>query len=62
LERTIPSLEEFGLPFVDTNSLIDLVLEYLMKVLEVIALEHIGTMLTLMKMWTFDVSCLDQAL
>ena len=33
-----------------------------MKVLEVIALEHVGTMLTLMKMWRFDVSRVDQAL
>jgi len=34
---------------VGTNSLVDL-----MKVLEAIALEHVGTMLTLMKMWRFD--------
>jgi len=38
------------------------VLEVLIKVLEVIALEHVGTMLTLMKIWRFDVSCVDQAL
>jgi len=33
-----------------------------MKVLEAIALKHIGTLLTLMKMWRFDVSRVDQAL
>jgi len=33
-----------------------------MKVHEVIALEHVGTMLTLMKIWRFDVSRVDQAL
>jgi len=33
-----------------------------MKVLETIALEHVGTMLTLMKIWRFDVSRVDQAL
>jgi len=48
--------------FIGTNSLDDLVLEHLMKVLEVITLEHVGTMLTLMKMWRFDVSRVDQAL
>jgi len=47
---------------VSINSLDDLVLEDLMKVHEVIALEHVGTMLTLMKMWRFDFSCVDQAL
>jgi len=35
---------------VDTNSLDDLLLEDVMEVHEVIALEHVGTMLTLMKM------------
>jgi len=33
-----------------------------MKVLETIALKHVRTMLTLMKMWRCDVSCVDQAL
>jgi len=47
---------------VGTNSLYDLVLEDLMKVHEVIALEHVGTMLTLMKMSRFDVSRVDQVL
>jgi len=47
---------------IGTNNLNDLVLEDLMKVLEVIALEHVGTMLTLMKIWRFDVSRVDQAL
>ena len=37
-------------------------LEDLMKVHEAIALEHVGTMLTLMKIWRFDVSRVDQAL
>jgi len=36
--------------------------EYLMKIHEVIALKHIETMLTLMKMLRFDVSRVDQAL
>jgi len=31
-------------------------LEDLMKTHEAIALEHVGTMLTLIKMWRFDVS------
>jgi len=44
---------------VGTNNLDDLVLEDLIKVLEVIALKHVGTMLTLMKIWRFDVSCVD---
>jgi len=47
---------------VGTNCLDDLVLKYLMKVLEVISLEYVGTMLTLMKMWRFNVSHVDQAL
>jgi len=47
---------------VGTNSLDDLVLEDLMKVHEAIGLKHVGTMLTLMKMWRFDVSRVDQAL
>jgi len=38
------------------------VLEDLMKVHEVIALEHVGTMLTSMKMWRFDVLRVDQTL
>jgi len=46
---------------VGTNSLDDLVLEDLMKLLEAIALEHVRTMLTLMKIWRFDVSRVDQA-
>jgi len=33
-----------------------------MKVLEVIGLEHVGTMLRLMKMWRLYVSRVDQAL
>jgi len=33
--------------------------EVLIKVDEVIALEHVGTMLTLMKIWRFDVSRVD---
>jgi len=33
-----------------------------MKVLGVIALEHVGTMLTLMKIWRSNVSRVDQAL
>ena len=37
-------------------------LKDLMKVLEVIALEYVGTLLTLLKLWTFDVSRVDQAL
>jgi len=37
------------------------VLEDLMKIYEVIALEHVGTMIKLMKMWRFDVSRVDQA-
>jgi len=36
--------------YVGTNRLDDLVLEDLMKVHEVIALEHVGTMLKLMKL------------
>jgi len=36
--------------------------EVLIKVLEAIALEHVGTMHTLMKMWRFGVSRVDQAL
>jgi len=40
---------------VGKNSLEDLVLE-------AIALEHVGTMLTMIKMWKFDVSHVDQAL
>jgi len=47
---------------VSTNILDDLVLEGLMKVHEVIVLEHVGTMLKLMKMRRFDVSRVDQAL
>jgi len=47
---------------VGINSLDDLVLQDLMKVHEVLALEHVGTMLTLMNMWRFDVSRVDQAL
>jgi len=47
---------------VGTNSLDDLVLEDLMKVIEVNALEHVGTMLTLMKMWRFDISRVDKDL
>jgi len=39
-----------------------MVFEDLMKINEVIVLEHVGTMLTLMKMWRFDVSLVDQAL
>jgi len=38
------------------------VLEDLMKTHEVIALEHVGTMLTLMKIWRFDILRVDQAL
>jgi len=38
------------------------VLEDLMKVIEVNALEHVGTMLTLMKMWRFDISRVDKDL
>jgi len=38
------------------------VLEDLMKSHEAIALEDVGTMFTLMKMWRFDVSHVDQAL
>jgi len=45
-----------------TNSLENVVLEDLMKVHEVIALKHVGTMLTLIKMWIIDVSCVDQTL
>ena len=37
-------------------------LEDLMKVHEVIVMEHVRTMLTLLKMCRFDVSCVDQAL
>jgi len=37
-------------------------LEDLMKVLESIALKNVRTMLTLIKMWRFDVSHVDQAL
>jgi len=33
-----------------------------MKVLEAITLEHVRTMLTLMEIWRFDVSHVDQAL
>jgi len=40
----------------------DLVLEDLMKVLKAIALEHFGTMFSLMKIWRLDVSRVDQAL
>jgi len=47
---------------VGTNSLDDLVPEDLMKVHEAIALEHVGTMPTLMKMWRLDDSCVNQAL
>jgi len=47
---------------VGTKSLDDLVLKDLMQVLEAIALEHVGTMVTLMKMLRFDVSHADQAL
>jgi len=36
------------------------VLEDVMKVLEVISLEHVGTVLTFMKMWRFDVPCVDE--
>ena len=43
---------------VGTNSLDDLVLEDLIKVHEAIALKHVRTMLTLMKIWRFDISVL----
>jgi len=33
-----------------------------MKIHEAIALEHVATMLKLVNMWRFDVSCVDQAL
>jgi len=46
---------------VSTNGLDDLVLEDLMKRHEVIVLEHVGTMLKLMKMWRFGVSRVNQA-
>jgi len=55
-------LQEDTLLYVGTNSLDDLVLEDLMKVHEAIALENVGTMLTLMKLWRFGVSRVDQAL
>jgi len=47
---------------VGTNSLDDLVLKDLMKVLKANALKHVGTILTLMKMWRFGVSHVDQDL
>jgi len=50
----ILSLSQVGgiFHFFGTNSLGDLILEDLMKVYE-------ATMFTLMKMWRFDVSCVD---
>ena len=42
---------------VGTNSLDDLVLEDLMNVLEVITLEHVETMLTLMKIHRLCFTC-----
>jgi len=47
---------------VGTNNLDDWVFEDLIKVLEAIVLEHVGTIFILMKIWRFDVSHVDQAL
>ena len=48
--------------YVSLNGSDDLVLEDLMKIHEAIALENVGTMIKLKKMWRFGVSRVDQLL